>query len=133
MYKQTITYADVNGEKRTEDFYFNLTKAELTKLQMSVDGGWSEQMRAILAKMDMPKLIAAFDDLIDRSYGVKTPDGRGFQKNKEILESFKCTEAYSVLFMELLENTDKAIEFFKGIVPADLAEQVKDTDFLPAQ
>ena len=39
MLKKTITYTDYDGNERTEDFYFNISKAELTELQFSVKGG----------------------------------------------------------------------------------------------
>lgn len=41
MYKKTITYTDYNGVERKEDFYFNLNRAELTKLELSKDGGYA--------------------------------------------------------------------------------------------
>ena len=39
MLKKTIQFQDFNGNSRTEDFYFNLTQAEVTELELSVDGG----------------------------------------------------------------------------------------------
>ncbi len=49
-----------------------------------------------------------------------SPDGKRFVKSKEMAEAFSQTEAYSDLFMELSTNTDAAIEFAKGIMPAEL-------------
>lgn len=122
MIKKTITYSDYNGVERTEDFYFNLNKAELMKMEMSTTGGMAERIQRIVAAQDAPSIIAVFEDLIQRSYGVKTPDGRGFVKRASDLESFMSTEAYSILFMELATDADKAAEFVNGIVPADAAK-----------
>ena len=36
MLKKTITYNDYNGAERTEDFYFNLTEAEVVEMQYSI-------------------------------------------------------------------------------------------------
>ena len=128
MLKKTITYSDFNGNERTEDFYFNLTKAEITKMELSTKGGLAEMIQRIVAAQDTPAIIAVFEDLIQRSYGVKTPDGRGFSKKPEDLEAFVATEAYSQLFMELATNSDAATQFVNGIVPADMAKQIAEAN-----
>lgn len=124
MIKKTITYTDFNGGERTEDFYFHLTKAEITKMEMSVNGGMAERIQRIVSAQDQPAIIEVFEDLIKKSYGVKTPDGRGFVKRKEDLEAFMATEAYSQLFMELATDADAAQKFVNGIIPADLSKQI---------
>lgn len=122
MIKKTMTYVDFNGEERTEDFYFNLTKAEVLKMEMGVTGGLAEKIQRIVAAKDQPAIIAIFEDLIQRSYGVKTPDGRGFVKKQEDLDSFIATQAYSDLYMELATDDVKAAEFINGVVPPDLKQ-----------
>lgn len=124
MIKKTITYSDYNGVERTEDFYFNLTKHEITKMELGVKGGLAEMIQRIVAAQDTPAIIEVFEDLIKRSYGVKTPDGRGFVKKAEDLEAFMSTEAYSQLFMELATDADAASKFVNGVVPADMAKQL---------
>lgn len=126
MIKKTITYSDFNGNERTEDFYFNLTKAEITKMELSIKGGLAEMIQRIVAAQDTPAIIEVFEDLIKRSYGVKTPDGRGFVKKAEDLEAFIATEAYSQLFMELATDAEAASQFVNGVVPADMAKQVAE-------
>lgn len=124
MIKKTITYTDFNGNERTEDQYFNLTKAEITKMELSIKGGLAEMIKRIVDAQDTPAIIEVFEDLIKRSYGVKTPDGRGFVKKPEDLEAFMATEAYSQLFMELATDADAAAQFVNGIIPADMANQM---------
>ena len=128
MLKKTITYIDFNGAERTEDFYFNMSKHELAKLELSVKGGLTEYANRIAQAQDTPALINFFEDLIKMSYGVKTLDGRGFKKRPEDLEDFMATEAYSQLFMELATNAEAAAEFFNGIIPADMANQSTATN-----
>ena len=123
MIKKTITYTDYNGNERTEDKYFNLTKAEITKMELSIKGGLAEMIKRIVDAQDTPAIIEVFEDLIKRSYGVKTPDGKGFVKRAEDLEEFMATEAYSQLFMELATDADAAAAFVNGVVPADMAKQ----------
>lgn len=118
MLKKTITFTDYNGVSRTEDFYFNLTKAELTEMEMGTTGGLAEMINRIVAAQDAPAIIKVFKDLILKAYGVKSPDGRRFIKSKELSDEFAQTEAYSQLFMELAQDADMAAEFVNGIVPA---------------
>lgn len=125
MIKKTITYNDYNGLERTEDFYFHLTKADIAKMEMSVDGGLAERISRIVQAKDQPAIIEIFEDLIKRSYGVKTADGRGFLRRPEDLEAFMATEAYSILFMELATDADAASKFVNGIVPADMVKNAK--------
>lgn len=121
MLKKTITFTDYNGTSRTEDFYFNLTKAEITEMEMGTTGGMAEMIKRIVAAQDAPAIIDVFKKLILKAYGVKSPDGRRFIKSKELSEEFSQTEAYSELFMELAQDADKAAEFVNGIVPAGAA------------
>lgn len=123
MLKETITYTDYNGNERTEDFYFNLTKAEIMEMEMSTSGGLAEMIQRIVAAQDAPAIIKIFKDLVLRAYGVKSPDGKRFIKNDELREEFSQTEAYSQLFMKLATDADAASKFVNGIVPADANKQ----------
>lgn len=118
MLAKTITYTDYNGEERTETLYFNLSKAELMELEMSVDGGWAERMQKIVDAKDLPTLSRIFKDIILRSYGEKSADGRRFIKNEAISQAFAQTEAYSELFMELLTVEGAAADFMSKVIPA---------------
>lgn len=126
MLKKTITYTDYNGNERTEDFYFNLTKAELMEMEMTTDGGFAETVGKIVASKDVPTIIKIFKELLLKAYGEKSSDGKRFIKSDEIREGFSQTEAYSILFMELATDEDAAANFVNGIIPADLASQAEE-------
>lgn len=117
MIKKTITYEDYNGVSRTEDFYFNLTKAEIAEMELSTTGGLAEMIQRIVNAKDTPEIVRVFKDLILRAYGVKSDDGRRFIKSPEISKEFSETEAYSQLFMELATDAEKAAAFVNGVVP----------------
>lgn len=121
MLKKTITYTDYNGVERKEDFYFNLTKAEITEMQLSTVGGLSEMISKVVDSKDLPTIIKIFKELILKAYGEKSEDGRRFIKSDEISASFSQTEAYSQLFMELATDADAAAKFVNGIVPVDVS------------
>jgi len=115
MLKKTITYTDYDGNERVEDFYFNLSKAEVAEMEMSEYGGLSNLLKKIV--QDTKRIIEMFKDLILRAYGEKSPDGKRFVKNQELREAFSQTEAYSELFMELAGNAEAAAAFVNGITP----------------
>lgn len=125
MLKKTITYTDYNGVERKEDFYFNLTKAEITEMELSTSGGLAEMLQKIVDAQDMPTLIAMFKKIILKAYGEKSMDGKRFVKSEEIANAFSQTEAYSILFMELATNAEAATAFVNGIMPTDVSEQLK--------
>lgn len=117
MIKKTITYTDYDGNERTEDFYFNLTKAEVMEMEMMTDGGLEKTINKIIQTTDTKKIIEMFKSIILKSYGEKSLDGRRFIKNDEIREAFSQTEAYSQLFMELATDAKAASEFVNGVIP----------------
>ena len=123
MLTKTITYNDYNGVERTEDYLFNLSKAELMEMELSIAGGLSETIDKIIKTKDTPALVKIFKKLLLNSYGVKSPDGKRFIKTDELREEFAQTEAYSQLFMELATNAEAAAAFVNGIIPADLANE----------
>ena len=118
MLKKTITYVDYNGTERKEDFYFNLSKAEIMEMEMGTPGGMVEMINKIVAAQDAPAIIDMFKKMILKAYGEKSADGKRFIKSKELSEAFSQTEAYSQLFMELATDADAASKFVNGIVPA---------------
>ena len=117
MLKKTITYTDYNGVERTEDFYFNLTKAELMEMEIGTTGGMADMIKRIVDAKDAPAIIKIFKELVLKAYGEKSADGKRFVKSEEISNGFAQTEAYSQLFMELATDADAAAAFVNGIIP----------------
>lgn len=128
MLSKKITYTDYNGIERTEDFYFNLSKSELIELQASVDGGLDGYLKKIASRLDAPKIMSFFRDLILRAYGEKSDDGRRFIKSPELSEAFRQTEAYDNLFVELVTDATKGAEFIEGIMPDHFFDNISDED-----
>jgi hypothetical protein len=123
MLKKTITYTDYNEIERTEDFYFNLTKAELAEMELGITGGLTAMLNKAVNAQDHPTLIKVFKDLVLKAYGEKSADGRRFVKSEEISTAFAQTEAYSQLFMKLAFDAKEAAEFVNGIIPAGMRDQ----------
>lgn len=117
MLKKTMTYIDYNGVERTEDFYFNLSKAEILDLETATPGGFVSYINKITSSKDVPTIVDTFKKIIMLSYGVKSEDGKRFIKNDEVREAFRECEAYSDLYVELSTDADKASAFINAIVP----------------
>lgn len=127
MLKKTITYTDYDGVERTEDFYFNLSKAEIMEMDFSATGGMEKMIKKIVNTKDTKAMIEIFKDIILKSYGEKSSDGRRFIKvldGRKLSEDFAQTEAYSELFMELATDDKAAAAFINGIIPQNLASEV---------
>lgn len=117
MLKKRISYTDYNGEQREEDFYFNLTKAEIAEMELSTTGGLENMVRKIVEAKDTKRIAEIFKAIILKAYGVKSDDGRRFIKSEELSTEFSQTEAYSDLYISLATNADEAAAFINGIVP----------------
>jgi len=116
MHKEVIIYNDLNGVQRTEDFYFDLSKPEIVKMQASAKGGYDVQLRSIAASLDGAKIMDFFENFISKSYGVKSEDGRRFMKSEEISRSFMETPAYEVLFEKLVTDDKYAADFVNAVM-----------------
>lgn len=123
MLKKTISYTDYDGNQRTEDFHFNLSMAELTEMQMSVEGGMRGYIQRIMAANDQTALMKLFKDVLLLTYGKKSDDGRLFLKNDAIRAEFEASPAFSAIYMELMSDAQKAANFINGLMPADLRNQ----------
>lgn len=116
MIKETIKYVDYNGEEREEDFYFNLSRAEIIKLNYSHEGGLEEMISKIIKEKDVSKIYKLFTDILFMAYGEKSLDGKRFIKSEELSNAFIQTEAYSELVMKLIQDADYSAKFINGII-----------------
>lgn len=132
MLKKVIAYTDYNGVERKEEHFFNLNKAEIMEMELSIVGGLTSMINRVVAAQDGPTIMKIFKDLILKSYGIKSPDGIQFEKSEAISRKFEQSGAYDVLFMELVTDAKAAADFINGIVPADVAKQMKDNPQLTA-
>lgn len=126
MLKKVIKYNDFDGNEREETYYFNLTEAELLEMDMTTEGGMQAMLEQIIQEKDMPKLWQYFERIVKASYGVKSPDGKYFDKSPEQLRKFTQCLAYNSLIMELVGDSDVAANFCTGILPKKLAQPTGD-------
>ncbi len=124
MLKKSITFDDLDGNPVTEDFYFNLTKAEIAEMELGQEGGLAQHLKRIVKSRNQSEILATFKMIILKTVGRRSEDGRRFIKSQAIQDDFAQTDAYSVLFMELVTNAAAATEFIRGVIPQALSEKV---------
>lgn len=131
MLKKTITYTDFNDVERTEDFYFNLTEAELTDMNLDENGGLADKLQKIIDSKEIKQIKDYFKWIVLKAYGEKSEDGRRFMKSPEITKAFEETQAYSDIWMDLAYNEDAAAEFVNGIMPKKLLAEAEKANKAP--
>lgn len=126
MLKKTITFKDLDGNSLTEDFYFHLSKAKIMEMELSTTGGLEASMKQLIQKRDGATIMSVFKELILKSYGERSLDGKTFLQSDELSKAFEQTDAYSELFVSLVTDDEAAAEFFNGILPEDVQQKVEE-------
>lgn len=129
MYKKKITYTDYNGQERTEDFYFNLSRSELIMLESTTPGGYAAMLQRIIDSKDQRQLMNEFTNLIKMSYGVKSDDGKHFIKNEEVVNDFLNSAAFDQMFLEFFTEENAASDFANGVLPNSMNNDVDRQKF----
>lgn len=132
MYKRSISFLDLDGDLRTQDFYFNITMPEVTELELDMPGGMSNYWISMVETKDAKNMLKSFKDLISMSYGERADDGITFLKEDPITgrplgRRFLQTGAYTTLFLELLgpqATSNDFVEFLKNVLPVELVDSM---------
>ena len=138
MYTKNIEYVDYNGNKRKEKMYFNLTKAEITEMEYSKQGGLKNFIVRVANEGNTTETFALFKKIVLSSVGVKSDDGKRFIKNDKIREEFEQCPAYDNFLMTLMSNDEELSNFINGIMPydgtdkavADAKRQIEDSEYV---
>lgn len=118
MIKKTVTYVDYNGKEQTEDLYFNMDEAEVIDWVGETNGGIIWMIAEIMKLEDPIKILPMVKEMMLKSYGVKSPDGKSFIKSEEVLQNFRYSKAFHEIRTELSTSSDALVEFINGILPS---------------
>ena len=120
MLKKTITFENVDGEEVTEDFYFNMNKAEMLEMELTVGGddGLEEHFKKVVASGNRQAILDIYKEILSRTVGRR--EGKLFIKNDQITNEFMHGGAYSQMFMDLFNNPNAILEFFRGVLPNNM-------------
>lgn len=126
MLKQTVEYKDYNGATRRDTLYFNLTEFELVEIQTESERGIEVDLKEAIENEDTKGILKFVKILVTNGYGVKSSDGRFFEKSPEILNRFVSSAAYSPFIMDLFTDIQgKMVPFINGIMPQGLIERAE--------
>ena len=132
MIKMNVSAETFDGDMVTETLWFHMNKVDLIELQQSEPGGFTDMLQAFMSRKpedwtmsDKFKLFDFFRTMVDKAYGERSSDGKRFRKSPEILANFKDSIFYDEFVLSLLEDEEKSIKFFNGVMPKSLIEQVK--------
>ena len=132
MIKMNVSAETFDGDMVTETLWFHMNKVDLIELQQSEPGGFTDTLQAFMSRkpedwtmQDKFKLFDFFRTMVDKAYGERSSDGKRFRKSPEILANFKDSIFYDEFVLSLLEDEEKSIKFFNGVMPKTLIEQAK--------
>ena len=69
-------------------------------------------------------MLKIYKDIILKSYGKKSADGKRFIKSQEMSKEFSETNAFESLYLELLSSPDAFVAFCKGITPKEISDNI---------
>lgn len=125
MFKKTINYRDFNGEDRSADFYFHMSKSEL--LDLAANGNvMMERLKRIIAANDGKAILKEFRELIWMSVGVRSEDGQRFIKDSAAKGQLFESPAYDELLMELCTKAEAGAEFVKQLIPEKMQKEMQE-------
>ena len=137
MIKKTVTYVDFDNNERTETHYFNLNQSELIEIAIDIPDDVSQTVGSdpnnfdreavatgLIEKMGQKGIMGFVKELLLKSYGIKSEDGRRFIKTPALSEEFSQTIAFDTIFMELMADDKAAADFVNGVVPASVIEKM---------
>ncbi len=132
MLKKNITYkairfdADDNPTKVevSKDHFFNLTKAEALEINLM------EDLENVGSSTDPKAIIPVFKRIIHYSYGIKLPSGE-FTKDPALTTGFLASDAYSELFLGLLQDGEEGVlTFIRAVTDFSMEELKGDVETL---
>lgn len=129
MLEKKISYEDFNGNKVTETFYFHMSKDDVAEFKYRKDGSdIVDVISRIMSTENVRGVLDILKELARAGVGRKGEiQGRSvFIKDQEAKDLLFYTDAYSELMMELIENPTAASDFIAGMLPKDMAKNMRE-------
>ena len=126
MLKKAIKFEDFEGNEVEREYFFHLSKVDVTQLELSFPGGLEAYFKKIISERKIAEAFEAIRKIVLTSYGERSEDGMSFRKLRNglpLYEDFAGSPAFDTLMLELMEidseqQAPTALEsFLKGIMP----------------
>lgn len=126
MFERKFTFEGFDGKTYEDVWGFYLSKADLLQIQLGTFVGLDQLMKRLIETKNGKEIMAIVDEIIMKSVGHTSPDGRKFLRNDELRDEFRQTDAYSQLFSELVTDPEKVLDFIFGAVPKEIGDKMRE-------
>jgi hypothetical protein len=126
MFERKFTYEGFDGKTYEDTWGFYLSKADILEIQLGTFVGLDQLMKRLIETQNGKEIMAVVKEIILKSVGHTSPDGRKFLRNEDLRDEFYQTDAYSQLFTELVTDPEKVLEFIFGAVPKDIGDKMRE-------
>lgn len=125
MLERTFTYEGFDGKMHTDKWNFYLSKADLLEINVESFVGLDVLLKRLFDSQNGREIMSIIREIVLRSVGKPSADGRRFIRTPELRDEFYQTEAYTQLMLEMFEDPNKVNEFLISVVPSDMAEKIR--------
>lgn len=125
MLERTFTYEGFDGKTYTDTWGFYLSKADLIEINYGSWIGIDNLLKQLVQNKNGKEIVNIVKEVVLKSVGRSSTDGRRFIRNDETRQEFYETDAYSQLMTELLTDPPKVIEFLTEVIPKEMAEKLR--------
>lgn len=125
MFKKTVEFEDLDGNKQSKDFYFHISKAELLELASSADD-MQARIKRIIEANDGGAILKELRDLIKMAVGVRSEDGQRFIKDESAQSTLLDSPAFDELLMELATSADASADFVRQLIPEKMQREMQE-------
>lgn len=127
MLERSFTYEGFDGKTYTDTWGFYLSKADLIEINYGSWVGIDVLLKQLVANKNGKEIVNIVREMVLKSVGKPSEDGRRFIRNQETRDEFYQTEAYSQLMSELLTEPQKVLDFLVAVMPKDMGEALRDS------
>jgi len=129
MLTKTLKYKDFNDQEVEGTFYFNLTEAEVTELNIR------EDLKAVGQSGNANRLMDTFKRILKAAYGIRLAGGAKFVKTDQDWDEFVSGRAYSQIFMQLVTDSEYASAFISELIPPEMGSNIdtQNTNKTPSE
>ncbi len=123
MFSKTIEFEDFNGNQKTQEFFFHMSKAEL--MEMAAEGNeLMDRLQRIIDTKDIKGILVEVRAIVASACGVRSEDGSRFLKTPEAKSVLLDSPAYDELLLHLCGDANAMTDFVDKLLPAKLREQM---------
>lgn len=130
MYKKTVEYKDYDGVQKVEDCWFHLKRTDLMEIAANLPEEITEEFAGVNANSNKDDIghkiyemlgragvMKFVKDLILKSFGIRSRDGKSFEKSEEISYKFSQTLAFEQLYFDMITKDEVLGEFLEMVIP----------------